>query len=63
MKNDIIDTYTSEIVITDYLLHLLERISNEAKDKSKKYIFISTSCFCLLPITETRQAIFSQSAS
>ena len=35
MKNDIIDTYTSEIVITYYLLHLLARISNEAKDKPK----------------------------
>ena len=50
MKSDTVAIYKSEIVITYSLLYLLAKISNEAKDKPKTYIFISISCFFYYPI-------------
>ena len=63
MESDTVATYKSEIVITYSLLYLLATISNEVKDKPKTYIFISISCFCLLPNTEIRPPIISRSVS
>ena len=58
MKSDTVAIYKSEIVITYSLLYLLAKISNEAKDKPKTYIFISISSFFYHPILKLDRQLF-----